>query len=513
MVTAPLVRINTDDCVTYSTTASASAISKARRETPVSRGKVKGVPSSRAARLRTSWFVIGTAFGVLLSSTSNLTSGLSLNPSALVSLPEAPDMPELRIAFPDFLDHGDAPSKEAQLPEKAPAAVAVVAPPAPPPVVWPKEVSITVSSGDRLIDLLTNQGIAHKDAFEIIRQSRKNFDPRTLRSGHDVQLVLDRDASREEPEAASLKQMSIRLSSIEEVVIRAAGEGVWQAERVKEKVLSETSHGGGPIKSSFYVTARKLGIPDKAIVELIRAYSYDVDFQRDIHAGDALEVMYDRLVTADGDFVGSGDVLYAELKTRGKSLKLYRYTNNLGIAGFYNEKGENVRKALLRTPMDGARISSGFGMRRHPILGYSKMHRGVDFAAPRGTPIYAAGDGVVDFAAPFGSYGNYVRISHNGTYKTAYAHISRFASGIRKGSKVRQGQVIAYVGSTGRSTGPHLHYEILRGSTQVNPAGVKFAGGDRLTGRELAKFQETKRNYETRLANLKASPTKLASAE
>jgi len=484
--------------------STASIYSHAKQRKSFGKQKVTGIPSRRAARLRMAWFVIGTSFGMMLSSFGHWASEFSLDSFEMVTLPE---MPALSLAFPE---DDEADVANVTPPKKHPEKEIVAAKP---PIQWPHDVHITISSGDRLIDILTDQGIAHKDAFEIVRQIRKTFDPRTLRTGHEVKLVLDKDRSRTEETAATLKQMTIHLSKIEDVNISAAGGGKWLSQRVKEPVMTEVRHGGGPIKSSFYVTAHQVGVPDKAIVELIRAYSYDVDFQRDIRAGDALDVMYNSMVTADGDFVGTGDVLYAELKTGGKSLKIYRYTNGMGITSYYNEKGENVKKALLRTPVDGVRISSGFGMRKHPILGYSKMHRGIDFAAPRGTPIYAAGDGVVEYSAPFSGYGNYLRIRHNASYKTAYGHISRFASGIHKGSTVHQGQVVAYVGSTGMATGPHLHYEILRNNTQVNPAGVKFAGGDRLTGREFAKFQEIKRGYETRLATFKAAPTKLASAK
>lgn len=502
-----LVYDKTGGYVKKSITSTANTYVISRERKAFGKQKVTGIPSSRAAKLRMSWFVIGTSFGVFVSSMGHWASDFSLDAFEAASLPE---IPSLTLAFPDDEDEEDIADTRENPAQVAEAKETI---PEPPPLVWPREVAITVSSGDRLIDILTNQGIAYQDAHQIVQQMRSSFDPRKLRSGHEMTVTLEKDTSREEAEAAKLKEMTIRLSSIEEVKVHAAGQDKWRAERLKEKVLTETGHGGGSIKGSFYVTAKRLGIPDKAIVEMIRAYSYDVDFQRDIRAGDALEVMYDKLVTKDGDFVGTGDVLYAELKTRGKSLKVYSYTNGAGVTSYYNENGENVKKALLRTPVDGARISSGFGMRRHPILGYSKMHRGIDFAAPKGTPIYAAGDGVVEYASPFSGYGNYLRIRHNGTYKTAYGHISRFASGIRRGSKVRQGQVVAYVGATGLATGPHLHYEILRANTQVNPAGVKFAGGDRLAGRELAKFQEVRKDYETRLANLKATPTKLAAAQ
>ena len=185
---------------------------------------------------------------------------------------------------------------------------------------------------------------------------------------------------------------------------------------------------------------------------MIQIFSFDVDFQRDIRRGDTFGLLFDEYSDDSGRVVKSGDILLAEMVLSGKPMRLYRYKTHDGRVDYYDAKGKSVRKALLRTPIDGARISSGFGKRRHPILGYTRMHKGLDFAARRGTPIYAAGDGVIEYAGRNGGYGKYVRIRHNGTYKTAYAHMHRYGRGIRKGHRVRQGQVIGYVGSTGRST-------------------------------------------------------------
>jgi murein DD-endopeptidase MepM/ murein hydrolase activator NlpD len=210
-------------------------------------------------------------------------------------------------------------------------------------------------------------------------------------------------------------------------------------------------------------------------------------------------VLVERLQLEDGTVVGYGNVLYANLDLGDRSLPVFRYKDKGGNVDYYNAKGESLRKALLRTPINGARITSGFGMRMHPLLGYSKMHRGVDFGALAGTPIYAAGDGVIDMAGANGSYGNYVRIKHDGKYSTAYAHASRIAAGIKKGVKVKQGQVIAYVGSTGRSTGAHLHYEILAGNDQINPSGVKFKTGSTLSGKDLAAFKSQVSSVQAQL--------------
>lgn len=227
------------------------------------------------------------------------------------------------------------------------------------------------------------------------------------------------------------------------------------------------------------------------LAELIKAFSYDVDFQRDVQRGDKLDVLYERMETKEGVPAGYGNVVYAALDLGKQTVKIYRYADKNGNADYYDVKGASVRKALLRTPINGAKITSRFGVRNHPILGYSKMHRGVDFGAPIGTPIYAAGDGTVNFASKKGGYGNYLVIRHSGKYSTAYGHVSRFARDITPGKKVKQGQIVAYVGNSGMSTGPHLHYEVLVNNQQVNPSGVKFKTGAVLGGKELAAFKRT----------------------
>jgi murein DD-endopeptidase MepM/ murein hydrolase activator NlpD len=283
------------------------------------------------------------------------------------------------------------------------------------------------------------------------------------------------------------------------------GDVSFEVKKIATPVDRKMARAGGRINSSLYETGISSGIPANLLADVINAYSYDVDFQRDIQPGDAVDVLFERIETKDGTIVGHGNILFAELALSGKTMKVYRYVDKSGNAGYYNEKGESVRKALLRTPINGAKITSGFGMRNHPLLGYSRMHRGVDFGAPTGTPIYAAGDGVVDFLGHKGGYGNYLRIKHNGKYASAYAHISRYAKGIANGRHVKQGQVIAYVGATGMATGPHLHYEILVNNAQVNPSKVKFKTGNVLQGKELASFHK---NMEQIHAALNHTPRK-----
>jgi murein DD-endopeptidase MepM/ murein hydrolase activator NlpD len=244
----------------------------------------------------------------------------------------------------------------------------------------------------------------------------------------------------------------------------------------------------GSIKSSLYLSAIKAGVPNPVLMELIRIYSWDVDFQRGINNGDRFEVLFEKLFTEDGKFARYGKVLYGNLILQGKSNSLYRYKTTEGLIDYFDAKGQSARKALMRTPINGARLSSGFGKRRHPILGYTKFHRGIDFAAPRGTPIYAAGSGTVVNIGRNGAYGKYIRIRHGAGFETAYAHLSRFNRKKRRGTRVKQGEIIGFVGSTGRSTGPHLHFEILKNRRQINPLKLKLPSGKKLSGKELKLF-------------------------
>jgi murein DD-endopeptidase MepM/ murein hydrolase activator NlpD len=237
-----------------------------------------------------------------------------------------------------------------------------------------------------------------------------------------------------------------------------------------------------------------------------------VDFQREIQPGDSFEIYFDRYEDGKGQTVKAGPLLYAGLTLSGQPHHLYLYTaKDDGSADYYDEKGQSVRKALLKTPIDGAKITSGFGNRMHPILGYTKMHKGLDFGAAKGTPIHAAGDGTIEMAGPNSSYGNYVRIRHTGSYSTAYAHMSGFGSGIRVGARVRQGDVIGYVGTTGRSTGPHLHYEVLKDAKQVDPRGIKMPTGRQLAGKELDSFKTAMSDMKSHMAALPVTHQLVAS--
>ena len=219
-------------------------------------------------------------------------------------------------------------------------------------------------------------------------------------------------------------------------------------------------------------------------------YSFDIDFQRDIQKNTKFEISFETLINENRNEISYGRIKYINLKIQNKNLEYFLFKTDENFYDYFNREGKNVKKSLMKTPIDGARLSSNFGMRKHPILGYNKLHKGLDFAAPKGTPVYAAGNGVIEYANNNGGYGKYIRIRHNNEYKTAYAHLSGFKKGISKGKRVNQGEIIGYVGSTGRSTGPHLHYEIIFQNKQINPMKMKLPSGKILTGDELLKFKK-----------------------
>jgi murein DD-endopeptidase MepM/ murein hydrolase activator NlpD len=272
----------------------------------------------------------------------------------------------------------------------------------------------------------------------------------------------------------------------------------FRAEQTRMATRMETRAERGRIRSSLFESTEAAGVPYGVTAAMIRAFSYDIDFQRDLQPGDRFEVMY-QVQAGTGR---PGDLLYAALTLSGKSHAIYRFQRADGTIDYFTADGKSIRKALLRTPVDGARLSSGFGMRLHPILGYTRMHKGVDFAVPTGTPIYAAGDGTVEQSGWAGGYGRYIRIRHNANTATAYGHLSRIAAAAAPGRHVRQGEVIGYVGMTGMATGPHLHYEVLKNGTQVNPISVTIPLNNSLEGRELVAFRQMRADSEQRFAAL-----------
>lgn len=366
--------------------------------------------------------------------------GLSAVPSPWVRLPDAP------------LKSGRAPRPDRQV--------------------------VTLESGDTLMAALTRSGAPRPDAYAAIEALRPHVDVRRLRPGTAARLALTR---------AGLSEVRLRTGIDEEVISRRGRDG-FQSRRIKLPTTPVTAYAAGQIDSSLYLAAEAQGVPADVILALIRLLSFDVDFQRDIWAGDSFELLYERAVVQEDGRVRNGAILAARLTLRNRDLSIHRFIDADGQAAYFHKDGRSVRRALLKTPIDGARLTSAFGRRRHPVLGYNRVHKGLDFGAPTGTPIYAAGDGVVERASRYGSYGHYVRIRHNSRYKTAYAHLSRYGKGIRAGARVQQGNIIGYVGATGRVTGAHLHYEVLVDGKQVNPQTLDLPPGRQLAGADLARF-------------------------
>lgn len=373
-----------------------------------------------------------------------------------------------------------------------------------------REKVLTVARGDTLMKMLTGAGVPRKKAYEAIEALREVYDPRDLRPGDKVTVSFRVGGDAEN----AFQGLTLTPDPSRKVRSAVDDSGAFTATEIKAKLSEETLRFEGEISSSLFMAAAEVGVPPRILAEVIKVFSYDVDFQRDIQKGDRFALMFTRKVAPSGAPVGEFDLSYASMTLSGEKVEVYRYEDANGEADYYHPNGQSVRKALMRTPINGARLSSGFGRRKHPVLGYTKMHKGIDFAAPTGTPIFAAGDGVVEKAGRWGGYGNYIRIRHNSEFSTAYAHMHRLAKGMQAGKRVRQGDVIGYVGSTGRSTGPHLHYEILKNGGHVNPLKVRFPSGRKLKGKELEEFQSARADIQQTYASLPANQaTAIAKAE
>lgn len=361
-------------------------------------------------------------------------------------------------------------------------------------VVLPAEPQFKVSEfivkkGETLDKILANAGFNPTEREAIAVEVRKNYSPKNIKPGDIIKLRLNQDNS--------FHDLSLEIGQDSILWVRYdTVNGHYNNELVKIPQIIYTTHVQGEINNSLYADATAQGVSLSILAEMIKLFSFDVDFQREIQKNDRYELFYEQSHNSKGVISDSGKIKYASLTLSGKKIDYYRFEGRGGekdLVEFFNQEGKTARKGLLKTPIDGARLSSSFGARKHPILGYTKMHKGTDFAAPTGTPIYAAGDGVVEYAGRNGNYGNYVRINHNNGYSTAYAHLKAFGKGIKKGVRVQQYQVIGQVGTTGRSTGPHLHYEVLIDGKHVNPMTIKIPTAVTLKGKELDNFQIQKK--------------------
>lgn len=371
------------------------------------------------------------------------------------------------------------------------------------------EEILALKRGETLIRLLKRAGVGNGTAHAIVNQLGKVTNLRKLQRGQEIRLMKTIAAGSE---TSSVKSLSMRDEFDTEAFVEASQEG-YIASRKPLQTIELTHLVEGTITDNLYLSASRAGLPDSVIIELIRMMSFNVDFEREIRVGDQFQVYFERrYAPAFGD-TENGRILHVNLNLKKRPLNATWYEDASGNGGYFDEKGASTRRALMKTPLDVAVVTSRYGKRKHPVLGYTRMHKGVDFRAPTGTPIMAAGDGVIEMSARNGSYGNYVRIRHNDTYKTAYGHLSRFGKGIKRGRRVKQGQIIGYSGATGRVTAAHLHYEVLVGGRQANPMTLKLPTGRVLNETDLVHFNERRTNIVADMTKIKIQEQLKAAAQ
>lgn len=359
-----------------------------------------------------------------------------------------------------------------------------------------EQVAMKVLPGETMKQSLLRLGLAPVEAEQAVHLLSAAFDTVNIKAGLAFQAAVARPLDHRGP--VRLIGLSLRTGPATAVSLSRTFDGALRVRQTEEKVHEETTVAEGRMADSLYGSAIAAGATPELTAQVVKLFAHKLDFSRDIHPDDKFRLVFDRQVTQSGRTVEGGDLLYAEIGAKGQSTRFYRFkAAGATEAQYFDESGKNIRGFLLRTPLDGAHITSGFGFRLHPILGYTKMHTGIDFGAPIGTPVFAAGDGVVKEARWAGGYGRWLEIQHNGEWATGYGHLSGWA--VREGERVHQGQVVGYVGSTGRSTGPHLHYEVIEGGQKINPVGAKVPQGTILGGRELVAFKAEKAKIDALL--------------
>ena len=348
-----------------------------------------------------------------------------------------------------------------------------------------KKISHKVKDGETFTSILDYYSLDKKEASLIKNKINNKINLDKLNTNQKILFTIDQSDN-------SIKEFIFQISNKERIILTQDSENKnFTQEIVLTKLEKEIVYNESSILRSLYKSAKDQKVPNSIIIEFARIYGFQVDFQRDIRKKDKFQIMYEAYVDENKRLIETGNILFANLILSGEDNSLF-YFDDEKNAGHYDKNGKSVEKALMKTPINGARLSSPFGMRKHPIDGFNKMHKGTDFAAPTGTPIMASGSGVVKKAGWCGGGGNCVVIKHNSTYQTIYAHMSKFANGIRSGVRVKQGQTIGYVGSTGKSTGPHLHYEVLINGKRVNSQTLKLPSGKILKGESRKQFETKK---------------------
>ena len=349
-----------------------------------------------------------------------------------------------------------------------------------------KVIEHKISSGETFNKILNDYSISSKEILKIKENLNSDYNLNNLQTNLEIKFTIDQSNNKK------IISFLFPLSRTEKIQLtRNLDTDLFEKKKIITNLNKKIIFKEGKITQSLYRTAVDLKVQPNIIIEFARIYGFQVDFQRDIRKNDNFQIMYEIFEDEKGKIFETGNIIFANLKISGTNNSLY-YFDKKGSEGYYDENGKSVEKALMKTPINGARLSSAFGMRKHPIDGYNKMHRGTDFAAPMGTPIMASGSGVIARARWCGGGGNCIKIKHNSTYETIYAHMKKFARGIKEGLRVKQGQIIGYVGSTGKSTGPHLHYEVIKNGKKINSQKLKLPSGKVLKNEERKNFEVVK---------------------
>ena len=359
-----------------------------------------------------------------------------------------------------------------------------------------EKIIIRVKSGDNFQKILNQIEIESGEKQKILKEVLKKKSVSNLLKGQKIIFKIDKRKSKK------IIELLVEMSKTKSILYSLnESTDKFQYKEIQKSLKRVVSYKESTISNSLYESSIKNGIQPNVIIDFARVYGFQVDFQRDIWKNDSFQLMYETFLDDNKRIVETGNIIYANLNLQGKDLPLYGFKTKEGY-DYFDNFGKSIKKSLMKTPINGARLSSSFGMRKHPILGFNKMHRGTDFAAPEGTPIMASGDGKIVRARWCGGGGNCIKIKHNSTYSTVYAHLSKFARIAKEGNRVRQGQIIGYVGSTGMSTGPHLHYEVIENGKKVNSQTLKLPSGKILKGKERERFEIEKIKIEVTKSEL-----------
>jgi len=358
-----------------------------------------------------------------------------------------------------------------------------------------------ISKGDTIQKILKKYKIPNSEIGTVIKQYKKYGNPNQLLVGNKIDIIIEKGAKIEKN---SIIKFSVPITKSTTIAITKNEENKIISEKIITKLYKKKTLADNIIKKNLYTSAVESNINPETIIEFARIFGFEIDFQRDIRKNDYFKIVYEKYFDENGEFIKSGSIIYAHMSVNGREISLYKFGNDKGY-GYFDVNGKSVEKALMKTPINGARLSSPFGMRKHPILGYNKKHLGTDFAAPMGTPIMASGSGTITRAKWCGGGGNCIKIKHNSTYETIYAHMKSFAKGMKVGKKVKQGQIIGYVGSTGMSTGPHLHYEVIVNGKKVNSQTLKLPSGKVLKDEERKQFEIHRIKTDVLIAELIAN--------